>query len=125
MLIKYNWPGNIRELRNVIDRAMLFCDEPEIDLPPSTDLYAPEVYATGRENFRRLIAQGGVSIDGSRISDAKLDLGPGAYLFKVGKKLVRWNIDGRLHESRIHSSGFLAKGRRYAGAAAGSAGRAA
>jgi len=30
--MKYNWPGNIRELRHVIDRAMLFCDEPEIDL---------------------------------------------------------------------------------------------
>ncbi len=26
------WPGNIRELRHVIDRAMLFCDEDTIDL---------------------------------------------------------------------------------------------
>lgn len=30
-LIRYSWPGNIRELRNVIERAMLFCDEPSID----------------------------------------------------------------------------------------------
>jgi DNA-binding NtrC family response regulator len=29
----HNWPGNIRELRNVIERAMLFCDEATIDLP--------------------------------------------------------------------------------------------
>jgi two-component system, NtrC family, response regulator AtoC len=29
----HNWPGNIRELRNVIERAMLFCDETAIDLP--------------------------------------------------------------------------------------------
>jgi DNA-binding NtrC family response regulator len=29
---KHNWPGNIRELRNVIERAMLFCDEDSIDL---------------------------------------------------------------------------------------------
>ncbi len=32
-LIKHPWPGNIRELRNVIERAMLFCDESSIDLP--------------------------------------------------------------------------------------------
>jgi DNA-binding NtrC family response regulator len=27
----YDWPGNIRELRNVIQRAVLFCEEDEID----------------------------------------------------------------------------------------------
>ena len=32
-LMNYHWPGNIRELRNVIERAMLFCDDPAIDLP--------------------------------------------------------------------------------------------
>ncbi|PWB54439.1 MAG: DNA-binding response regulator [Anaerolineales bacterium] len=32
-LINHPWPGNIRELRNVIERAMLFCDESSIDLP--------------------------------------------------------------------------------------------
>lgn len=28
----YPWPGNIRELRNVLERAVLFCDGPEIQL---------------------------------------------------------------------------------------------
>ncbi len=31
-LMEYNWPGNIRQLRHVIDRAMLFCDDAAIDL---------------------------------------------------------------------------------------------
>ena len=31
-LMNYDWPGNIRQLRHVIERAMLFCDDAAIDL---------------------------------------------------------------------------------------------
>ncbi|NMB58042.1 MAG: sigma-54-dependent Fis family transcriptional regulator, partial [Chloroflexi bacterium] len=31
-LTAYDWPGNIRELSHVIERAMLFCDDPVLDL---------------------------------------------------------------------------------------------
>jgi len=36
-LISYHWPGNIRELENLMERTMLFCERSEIqvsDLPP-------------------------------------------------------------------------------------------
>jgi two-component system response regulator AtoC len=36
-LVAYNWPGNIRELENLMERTMLFCEGPAIraqDLPP-------------------------------------------------------------------------------------------
>jgi DNA-binding NtrC family response regulator len=32
-MMAYSWPGNIRELSNAIERAMLFCDGQTIDLP--------------------------------------------------------------------------------------------
>jgi DNA-binding NtrC family response regulator len=31
-LINYDWPGNIRELRHALERALLFCDDPALDL---------------------------------------------------------------------------------------------
>ncbi|HEY3760346.1 MAG TPA: DUF1015 family protein [Verrucomicrobiae bacterium] len=37
--------------------------KPEVDLPPGTNQYAPEVYAKGAENFRNLIAQGALAQD--------------------------------------------------------------
>jgi uncharacterized protein (DUF1015 family) len=43
--------------------SFLHVSKPEIDLPPSTDPGAPAVYAKGRENFERLIAQGALRPD--------------------------------------------------------------
>ncbi|HEX3437376.1 MAG TPA: sigma 54-interacting transcriptional regulator [Pseudacidobacterium sp.] len=34
-LIRYAWPGNIRELQNVIERAVLLADEPTLKIPQS------------------------------------------------------------------------------------------
>lgn len=31
-LMAYDWPGNIRELRNAIERAVIFCDDPTINI---------------------------------------------------------------------------------------------
>lgn len=42
-LVDYSWPGNIRELANVLERTMLFCDDPIIDvhhLPPDFSIGA-------------------------------------------------------------------------------------
>jgi len=38
--------------------SFLHISKPEIDLPPNTDPYAPEVYAKGAENLEKLIREG-------------------------------------------------------------------
>jgi NtrC-family two-component system response regulator AlgB len=46
---KYSWPGNIRELRNVIERAVLLCRSEKIGiehLPPNL-LNSEPAYAVG------------------------------------------------------------------------------
>lgn len=52
--------------------SFLHVSKPEIDLPPATDVHAPEVYAQGRENFEKLISQGAL----------KQDAQPGFYLYR-------------------------------------------
>lgn len=52
-----------REIAGGEPLSFLHVSKPEIDLPPSTDPGAPEVYAKGRENFDRLIAQGALRPD--------------------------------------------------------------
>jgi formate hydrogenlyase transcriptional activator len=31
----HDWPGNIRELQNLLERAVIMCSGPELHLPPS------------------------------------------------------------------------------------------
>jgi uncharacterized protein (DUF1015 family) len=52
--------------------SFLHVSKPEIDLPAGTDLYSPEVYAKGAENFQKLISQGALKQDGK----------PGFYLYR-------------------------------------------
>lgn len=43
--------------------SFLHVSKPEIDLPPSTDIYDASVYAKGRENFQKLISEGALRQD--------------------------------------------------------------
>jgi transcriptional regulator with GAF, ATPase, and Fis domain len=60
-LVAYQWPGNIRELENLMERTVLFCEGPEIrvsDLPPELAGAAPPQsasapsHAPGEETLR-------------------------------------------------------------------------
>jgi nitrogen regulation protein NR(I) len=60
-LVAYQWPGNIRELENLMERTVLFCEGPEIrvsDLPPEVAGAAPPQsasapsHAPGEETLR-------------------------------------------------------------------------
>jgi DNA-binding NtrC family response regulator len=49
-LTRYDWPGNVRELINILERAMLLCDENTItrdDLPQAIRSLGPSRGATG------------------------------------------------------------------------------
>jgi uncharacterized protein (DUF1015 family) len=52
-----------REMARENPLSFLHVSKPEIDLPPGADVYSPEVYAKGAENFQKLIAQGALKQD--------------------------------------------------------------
>jgi uncharacterized protein (DUF1015 family) len=52
-----------REIARDNPLSFLHVSKPEIDLPPGVDIYAPEVYAKGAENFQKLISQGALRQD--------------------------------------------------------------
>jgi len=65
ILAGYPWPGNIRELENVIERAVLFCDAQKLrvqDLPPEVRgaLMSPQVPVTDAELQAALASEGGL-----------------------------------------------------------------
>lgn len=54
IFLRYPWPGNVRELENVLQRAVLICDDNKIqvkDLPISLQAYLPEVLADTSKNL--------------------------------------------------------------------------
>jgi uncharacterized protein (DUF1015 family) len=55
--------GEARQMAAGNPLSFLHVNKPEIDLPPDTDPYAPEVYAKGKTNFRKLIDQGALRQD--------------------------------------------------------------
>jgi uncharacterized protein (DUF1015 family) len=52
-----------REMARGNPLSFLHVSKPEIDLAPGTDIYSPEVYAKGAENFQKLISQGALKKD--------------------------------------------------------------
>ena len=52
-----------RGLAAVNPLSFFHVSKPEVDLPPGTDVYAPEVYARGRDNFQKLIHDGALKQD--------------------------------------------------------------
>jgi two-component system response regulator AtoC len=68
VLVDYAWPGNVREMENVINRAYILADGGRItlgDLPPDIARYVPSVTATAnrglqgslRDQLRRIEAE--------------------------------------------------------------------
>ena len=65
LLLSYHWPGNIRELKNVVERAIILAEDSAINpnlLPPEI-VYAEQKRAVSPIQSESPAAQGGGSLD--------------------------------------------------------------
>lgn len=58
-LMSYSWPGNIRELKNCIERAMIFCESKIID---SDDLLILESDFINKNESKNILPEDGISL---------------------------------------------------------------
>ena len=96
----FSWPGNIRQLENIIEQSAILCDQPLLDVPAAMlderDLTRPRTSrlgATLKSNEQQMIeealgaARGRVS--GRSGAAARLGLPPST----LESKIRRYNID--------------------------------
>jgi DNA-binding NtrC family response regulator len=64
VLGRYGWPGNVRELENAVERAVVLCRQPHVDV----DALPPHVVA-GRARLEQVVIP-----VGSTLRDAEMEL---------------------------------------------------
>lgn len=119
LLLKYNWYGNVRELRNVIERAMIL-ETSEVITPANLYLPISKTYFSKSEIISRLV-DSGVKLEemekimieealrkcnGNQRQAAKI-LGIGRDALRYKKK--KFMIDGKEFKERVKSHQKLAK----------------
>jgi transcriptional regulator with GAF, ATPase, and Fis domain len=94
-LKRYSWPGNIRELRNVVERAMIVAQSPRLVVPVPTGAASPSTQRrealedVEREHTRGVLETGGWRVRGSGGAAERLGLKPSTLetrMIKLGVK---------------------------------------
>ena len=105
---RYHWPGNVRELENAVERAVVLCRRPQIELE---DL--PETIAAAGQPDP---SSGGA--DGNGEADRPLPLaqaleGPERRIIEQALKRNGWNRQATARELNINRTTLYKKMRRY------------
>jgi formate hydrogenlyase transcriptional activator len=93
-LLRYGWPGNIRELRNIVERAMIVATGPRltIALPTSQIIHATDrvrLVDVQREHIHRVLESVGWRIRGAGGAASRLGLKPTTLETRMAKLGIR------------------------------------
>jgi two-component system response regulator AtoC len=92
ILATYDWPGNVREMENVVDRALILADEGRVtiaDLPQQLACFRPAggqapVLSDSEESLRDQVRRFESSVIGKAIADAEGDRRVAAQQLGIG-----------------------------------------
>ena len=95
-MLRYSWPGNIRELRNVIEYSIIMSDSPVLDvhLPESSsknDL-ADDLDSTQKSHIIKVLEQSGWRIRGATGAAARLGMKESTLRYRMKKLGIERNI---------------------------------
>jgi formate hydrogenlyase transcriptional activator len=110
LLESYPWPGNIRELQNVIERSVIVCDAENFSVdeswlsqqPPPTEPNAPPALFKRDTSEERAIIEAALSECGGRV------YGPTGAAAKLG--IPRSTLESKIRSLKINKKHFKAAG---------------
>jgi DNA-binding NtrC family response regulator len=116
---RYPWPGNVRELENAVERAVLLCRRPQIDIAdlPET-LQAMQMNASGTGDSSPPIGAGAASADTGVIATAAMPLsvaleGPERRIIEQALRRNGYNRQATAAELDINRTTLYKKMRKY------------
>jgi transcriptional regulator with GAF, ATPase, and Fis domain len=96
VLEEYEWPGNIRELENVIERAVILCPGPVFqlgdrleDLPPSSSSASKTLEEAERDHILKALSETRWRINGKHGAASILGLNPSTLRARMQKLGIR------------------------------------
>ncbi len=106
LLLNFNWPGNIRQLENAIERAIVLCEDNIIRpacLPPEISILNPNLigtnfstlsYKEAKENFERHYLTGLLQTYNNNIGDIakKSGIDPSTIYRKMSKYNIKFKL---------------------------------
>jgi DNA-binding NtrC family response regulator len=111
---RYSWPGNVRELENAIERAVVLCRRPQIDLE---DLPETIQFGTSEGSGFRVQGSGGMKIIDEDFStpmslEAALEA-PERRIIEAALRRNNWNRQSTAAELDINRTTLYKKMRKY------------
>ena len=104
--IEYSWPGNIRELQNIIERSVIVCETENFSVDESWLSRQPPVTvpSSGLEPLRKLPSQEKAIIEAALSESGGRVYGPSGAAAKLG--IPRSTLEHKIRSLKINKNRF-------------------